>query len=206
MSSSPVICFIVGHHSLRNRPSLLCRAPGSCCYRPEGCSVFETCLSTSQVKFSPFLTHSALRHEGVWGSGCIDPHFLDLGTSWRWVVSLTPQPLYPRGKSPRYPLDRRLGGPQSQSGKFEEEKILDPTGTRTPSPVVQPIASRYTDYATPAPTLTLSSILMSSTHLFHSLLSDRFPNLPISVLYFLKSCQLYVQPIIASLFSLSLEC
>jgi hypothetical protein len=23
----------------------------------------------------------ALRHEGVWGSGCIDPHFLDLGTS-----------------------------------------------------------------------------------------------------------------------------
>jgi hypothetical protein len=24
-----------------------------------------------------------LRHEGVWGSGCIDPHFLDLGTGWR---------------------------------------------------------------------------------------------------------------------------
>jgi hypothetical protein len=22
-------------------------------------------------------------HEGVWGSGCIDPCFLDLGTSWR---------------------------------------------------------------------------------------------------------------------------
>jgi hypothetical protein len=47
------------------------------------------------------------------GSGCIDPHFLDLGTSWRWVVNLTPRPLYSRGKSPRYPLDRRLGGPQS---------------------------------------------------------------------------------------------
>jgi hypothetical protein len=25
----------------------------------------------------------ALRHEGVWGSGCVDPHFLGLGTSWR---------------------------------------------------------------------------------------------------------------------------
>jgi hypothetical protein len=35
----------------------------------------------------------------VWGSGCIDPHFLDLGTSWRLVVSFTTQLLYPRGKS-----------------------------------------------------------------------------------------------------------
>jgi hypothetical protein len=29
-------------------------------------------------------------------------------------------------------LDRRLGGPQSWSGRFGEGKILDPTGTRTP--------------------------------------------------------------------------
>jgi hypothetical protein len=28
----------------------------------------------------------------------------------------------------------RLGGPQSRSGRFGEEKILDPTGTRTPTP------------------------------------------------------------------------
>jgi hypothetical protein len=28
------------------------------------------------------------------------------------------------GKSPRYPLDRRLGGPQNQSGRRGEEKIL----------------------------------------------------------------------------------
>jgi hypothetical protein len=26
------------------------------------------------------------------------------------VVSFTPRPLYPQGKSPLYPLDRRLGG------------------------------------------------------------------------------------------------
>jgi hypothetical protein len=52
----------------------------------------------------------ALRHEGKWGRECIDPHFLDLGTSWRWAVCFTPRPLYPRGKSPWYPLDTRLGG------------------------------------------------------------------------------------------------
>jgi hypothetical protein len=50
--------------------------------------------------------------------------FLDLGTRWRRVVSFTPLPLYPRKKSPRYPLDRRLGGLQSRSGRCGEEKNL----------------------------------------------------------------------------------
>jgi hypothetical protein len=66
-------------------------------------------------------------------SGCIDPHFLDLGTNWRGVVSFTPRPLYPRGKSLLYPLDRRLGGLQGRSGRRGEDKILDPTGTPTPT-------------------------------------------------------------------------
>jgi hypothetical protein len=38
------------------------------------------------------------------------------------VVSFTPQPLYPQGKSSWYLLDRRLGGPQSRSGRGGEEK------------------------------------------------------------------------------------
>jgi hypothetical protein len=50
------------------------------------------------------------------------------------VASFTPQSLYPRGKSPWYPLERRLGGPHSRSGSCGEETILDPTGTRTPNP------------------------------------------------------------------------
>jgi hypothetical protein len=45
-----------------------------------------------------------------------------------------PTPFYSRGKSPRYPLNRRFGGPQSRFGRHGEEKILDPTGTRTPTP------------------------------------------------------------------------
>jgi hypothetical protein len=40
------------------------------------------------------------------------------------VVSFSPRPLYPQGKSPWYPLDRRLGGPQSQSGYGGEEKMI----------------------------------------------------------------------------------
>jgi hypothetical protein len=32
----------------------------------------------------------------------------------------------PQGKSPRYPLDRRLGGPQSRSGRGGEEKNSHP--------------------------------------------------------------------------------
>jgi hypothetical protein len=41
---------------------------------------------------------------------------------------------YSRGKRPLYPLTRRLGGPQSRPGRRGEEKILDTTGTRTPTP------------------------------------------------------------------------
>jgi hypothetical protein len=85
--------------------------------------VVRTQTSTSndmvkvKVNLSLCLNNEAPGHEGVRGSGCINPHFLDLGISWRWVVSFTPRPIYPRGKSPRYPLNKRLCGPQSRSGK-----------------------------------------------------------------------------------------
>jgi hypothetical protein len=36
---------------------------------------------------------------------------LELGTRLRCVVSFTARPLYPRGKSLRYPLERRFRGP-----------------------------------------------------------------------------------------------
>jgi hypothetical protein len=39
-----------------------------------------------------------------------------------------------------------------RSGQPGEKKILHPTGTRNSNPsVVHPVASRYTDYAMPAP-------------------------------------------------------
>jgi hypothetical protein len=59
-------------------------------------------------------------------SGFIDPCVFDMG-SRKLVTSFTPRPLYPR-----YPLDRRLGGPENQPGWFKEEKKnLAPTATGT---------------------------------------------------------------------------
>jgi hypothetical protein len=81
--------------------------------------------------------------KAYWGSGCIAPRNLDLGTRWRWVVSFTTQPLYLQGKSPWYPFDRRLGGPQSRSGRGGEEESSKPLPELEP-PIIQPIAQRYT--------------------------------------------------------------
>jgi hypothetical protein len=54
-----------------------------------------------------------------------------------------PRPLYPQGKSPWYPLNRRLDGPQSQSGCSGEEKNTQPLPGLEP-PTIQPVAQRYT--------------------------------------------------------------
>jgi hypothetical protein len=57
----------------------------------------------------------SLRREGVWGSGCIGPHFLDLGTSWE---------LYPRERAP---CTRWIGGwviPRRGLDDVEKSKLL----------------------------------------------------------------------------------
>jgi hypothetical protein len=61
-----------------------------------------------------------------WRRGGIAPHILNLGTKWRWVVCQlhVPAALSPE-KSPRYPLDRRLGGTQSQSEGSGKDKKFD---------------------------------------------------------------------------------
>jgi hypothetical protein len=50
----------------------------------------------------------------------ITPLTLNLGTSWKWVVTFTHRPFYPRGKSPRCPINKRLGGSQSRFGRCGE--------------------------------------------------------------------------------------
>jgi hypothetical protein len=80
------------------------------------------------------------------GSGCIDPHFLDLGTSWKWVVSFTP--------GERAPGTHYIGGcvgPRAGLDDVEKKKFLALPGLEPHPSVVQPVTSRYTDYAIPAP-------------------------------------------------------
>jgi len=47
------------------------------------------------------------------------------------MVNFTYRPLYPQGNSPWYPLDRRLRGSQSRSGRNGEEKNSQPRRKRT---------------------------------------------------------------------------
>jgi hypothetical protein len=67
---------------------------------------------------------NSLRSEDVWGSGCIDQHFFDLGISWRWVVRFTTRPLY-QEKEP--PSTHWIGGwvdPKSSLDDMEKWKFL----------------------------------------------------------------------------------
>jgi hypothetical protein len=78
----------------------------------------------------------------------------------------------PPGKRPRYSFDRRLGGPQSRSGRYGEVKIFTLSGLEFPSPlVVQPVASRYTDWA-----ISLISILIIFSHIRERLPNGLFPS------------------------------
>jgi hypothetical protein len=97
-----------------------------------------------QGKIVPVLFFNwAQHHKAWWGNVSIAPHIFDLCTRCRWVVSFTPRPLYPQGKSPCYPLDRRLSGSQSRSGCGGEKKNSQPLpGLK--SPIIQPISQRYT--------------------------------------------------------------
>jgi hypothetical protein len=62
-----------------------------------------------------------------------------------WVVSVTP-----RGKGPRYPLYRRLGGRQNWSGYTGQRKnpLCLRRGSNLDRPVVQPVARHFTYWAT----------------------------------------------------------
>jgi hypothetical protein len=70
-----------------------------------------TALRQCKGKVHPITDHQGSRG----GVEVIALLILDLSARRGWVVSTTPRPLYPRER-PRYPLCRRLGGPQGRSG------------------------------------------------------------------------------------------
>jgi hypothetical protein len=86
--------------------------------------------------------------KAYWGSEGIALRILDLGTKWKFVVSFTPRPLYPQGRSPRYQFDRRLGGPRAVLDAAVKRKIPSHRRESNPRiPIVQPVSQRYTDWA-----------------------------------------------------------
>jgi hypothetical protein len=72
----------------------------------------------------------------------------DLGTRWRWVVSFTPRPLYPRERTP---VTHWIGGwasPRTVLDAVVKRKIPSSRRESNPrTPIVQPVAQRYTDWA-----------------------------------------------------------
>jgi hypothetical protein len=74
------------------------------------------------------------------GSGGTDPHVLNLITIRMWVITVTPRPLCPRGKSLRYLLNRRLGGPRAGLDALYKRKIFRPCRESDDSSEVQPVA------------------------------------------------------------------
>jgi hypothetical protein len=60
---------------------------------------------------------------------------LDLGTRWKWVVSFTPRPLYPRGNCPP-PRTHWIGGwvcPKIGLDTVEKRTYLASAGNQTPA-------------------------------------------------------------------------
>jgi hypothetical protein len=97
-----------------------------------------------------FMFNYAPRHEDVWRNSGITQRIHNADTIYRWVVTFTLWPLYSEGNnprySPRYPLDNRLGEPQSRSGRCWDKificrcRVLNLSST-----AVQLVASYNTD-------------------------------------------------------------
>jgi len=69
-----------------------------------------------KLKLSLYLTmHRSMKAYG--GVDLTAPGILNLVTRWRWAVSFTVRPLYPR-----YPLVMRLGVPQSPPGQSDDKE------------------------------------------------------------------------------------
>jgi hypothetical protein len=98
-----------------------------------------------KVKLSRCLTN-----EGVWGSVCIYQHYLDLWNSWMWVVSFTSRPLYPRERASGTHCIGRWVDPRAGLDDMESENSWPYRDSNPDLSVVQPVASRYTDCASPA--------------------------------------------------------
>jgi hypothetical protein len=81
-------------------------------------------------------------HEGMWEAGGVTPCILNLGARKRWIIIFACWPLYPRGRSPCYPLNTHFAGFQSLSGRCREDSERKRKVSRPCSRPVRRLASR----------------------------------------------------------------
>jgi hypothetical protein len=123
------------------------------------------------------------------------PCILKLGTRWRWMVSFMPWSLYPWGKSPRYPLDKRLGwgAPELVWTWWWREKNTFPIPVGKQTPIIQPVAlSLYWPSYPGSPCLCL--LIQSWTPVWYI-------NWPVFIKINLNSSPLYFPNLISSIIS-----
>jgi hypothetical protein len=96
---------------------------------------YQSILITIEVVNMP---NQAARHEGIEASGGTAIQALTLGICLRRVVNFTVQRL-----DPWYPFRRRLGGPQSRSREFKEEKNIFPWSGIDPRSLGLVVCSRH---------------------------------------------------------------
>jgi hypothetical protein len=81
----------------------------------------------------------APHYEAYWERRCVGPRILDFGTRWRWVVSFTPRPIYPRERTPGTHWIGVWVGPRAGLDSVVMKKFPAPNGTRNPDhPVRSP--------------------------------------------------------------------
>jgi len=91
----------------------------------DACQVWEYCCISAEINASSIKCNISLVHamKPCRSNRGITQLILNLSIRWRWVFNTTPQLLY-LGKESLYTLHRRLGGPQSCSGRSGGEKII----------------------------------------------------------------------------------
>jgi len=100
-----------------------------------------------------------------WGWWYSSTHFLTTAL-WRWVVSFMPQPLYSWGKTPLYPLVRRLGESRCWWWWWwcgEDKEIHSLLGIETWFSSLW--LGHYTDWSTLAPTVLVNLYKLQSSSL-----------------------------------------
>jgi hypothetical protein len=89
-------------------------------------SINKCCKVKRKVKLSLCLINQALCHEEIWGSGGIAQPFLTMALEGvEWAAS-RPCRFPPQGKSPCYPLHRRLGLDTVEKRKIMHCQELNP--------------------------------------------------------------------------------